>query len=188
MPLPIHGLEHRPLSMAPIPSPGVTLVGLLSFFIFHGSQYFLPRRAARSIEQRQLTNERSSRGKSKSMVFFGGPSVHHCRVGHGVSHDTRPWIPLFGPGEEKIRSDHALDYHGLLLRHYISMVLLGLFAGIFGTRNKRLHWRPQALWLDQHARRSESWVAIDSGAAVQLLSGTRSIPLCNPAVYADPLL
>lgn len=114
----------------------------------------------------ELANKYSSRGESQSMVCPWRPSVHYCRFGHGVGHDTRPRFSLFGASKEEIRSDHALGHHGLLLCHHFPMVLLGLFAGIFGTRNKRLYRRSEAFRLDQHARCSESWVAIDPRVAV----------------------
>ena len=114
----------------------------------------------------EIANKCSSRGKSQSMVCPWRPSVHYCRFGHGGRYDTRPRISVLGAGKEEIRSDHALGYYGLLLRHHIPMVLLGLFPSIFGTRNKRLYWRSEALWFDQHAWCSESWVAIDSRVAV----------------------
>lgn len=111
-------------------------------------------------------NKRSSGGESESMVCPWRSSVHYCRFGYGGGHDTRPRISLLGAGEEEIRSDHALGYHGLILCHHIPMVFLGLFARLFGARNKRLYWRSQALWLNQHTRCSEPWVAVDSGVAI----------------------
>ena len=87
-----------------------------------------------------LADTGCSRGESESMVFPWGPSVYHYRLRHGRGHDTRTRISLLGAGTEEIRSDHDLGYHGLLLRHYVPMVLLGLFASVFGTRDKRFHW------------------------------------------------
>lgn len=114
------------------------------------------------IRTMQVADTRSSGGKSKSMVHHWRPRVHYRRFSHGSGHDTRPGVSLLGVGEEEIRPDYALGYHGLLLRYPFSMVLLGLFAGIFCARNKRFHWRPEALWLDQYPRCAESWVAVDS--------------------------
>ena len=154
--------------MALIPSLAVTLVSRLFIFSIQ-----LPQKSSSSpppllppscsnICTMQVANRRSSGGKSKSMVLHWRPSVHYRRFSHGSGHDTRPGIPLFGAGEEEIRPHYALGYHGLFLRHHISMVLLGLFARIFRTRNKRFHWRSEALWLDQYPRCAESWVAVDS--------------------------
>ena len=114
----------------------------------------------------RLANRPSSRGKFKPMVCSRRSSVHYCRFRHGSGHDTRSRISVLGAGKEKIRSDHALGYHGLLLRRHISMVLLGLFTGIFGTRNKWFHWRSQAFWLDQHPRCPESWLTLDPRVAL----------------------
>ena len=85
-------------------------------------------------------NGRSSRGKSESMVFPRRPSLYHYRLRHGRGHDTRPRISLLGAGKEKVGFEHDLGLHGLLLGHHLSMVLLGLFAGVFSTRHERFHW------------------------------------------------
>ena len=100
------------------------------------------------------------------MVFPWGPSVYHYRVRHGRCHDTRVRISVLGASKEEIGSHHALGHDGLIFRHHLPMVLLGLFSGIFRPRNKRVHWRPKAFWLDQYARRSQSWLATDTGVAV----------------------
>lgn len=160
------GLEHQPLSMAPTCLLVVTLVSLLFIFkIIPLPQPFLPADCS-ELHTPEVANKSSSGGKSEPMVFPGGPSLHHCRFGNGRGHDTRPRISLLGSGKEEIRSDHALGHNGLLLYHHIPMVLLGLFPGVFGTRDKRIHWRSEALWLDQHARCAESWIAADSRVAL----------------------
>ena len=146
--------------MALILSLAVTPVSRL--FIFSIQSPPPPPLSCSDLNTMQVANRRSSGGKSKSMVYHWRPSVHYRRFSHGSGHDTRPGIPLFGAGKEEIGPHHALGYHGLLLRHHISMVFLGLFAGIFRTRNKRFHWRSEALWLDQHPRCAEPWVAVDS--------------------------
>ena len=164
MPLPIHGLGHPPLSMAPILSLVVTLVSLPSspFICFNHSS---PPSCSDS-STTELANRPSSCGKSKPVVFLRRSSVHYCRFGHGAGHDTWSRISVLGAGKEKICSDHALGCHGLLLCRHISVVLLGLFAGILGTRNQRIYWRSQAFCLDQHPRCPEPWVAVDPRAAL----------------------
>lgn len=125
-----------------------------------------PRPSCSDCGTMQVANRRPSGREFESMVRPRGPSVHYCRFSHGSGHDTRPWISVLGAGEEEIRPHHALGYHGLLFRHHVSMVLLGLFAGVFGTRNKRIHWGPETLRLDQHPRCPESWVAVNPRVAL----------------------
>lgn len=150
--------------MAPILSLVVTLVSLPSSPSICPNHPSPP--SCSDSATTELANKPSSCGKSKPMVFPRRSSVHYCRFGHGAGHDTRSRLSVLGASKEKIRSDHALGYHGLLLCRYISVVLLGLFAGIFGTRNERIYWRSQAFWLDQHPRCPEPWVAVDSRAAL----------------------
>lgn len=107
-----------------------------------------------------------SRGESQPMVYFRRSGLHHRGFGHGGRHDTGARISLLRSGAAKVGSYYDMGLHGLVFRHYFPMVFLGLFTGLFGARDKRLHWRSQALWSDEHARCPESWLAVDSGIIV----------------------
>ena len=85
------------------------------------------------------------------MVSIRRSGVYHRGLGHGTADDTRPGLPLFGPGEEEISAEHALGNNGIFLRHHISVVLLGLFAGILDYGNEWLHWRFASLWSGKYA-------------------------------------
>ena len=100
------------------------------------------------------------------MVFPWGPSVYHHRFRYGRGHDTRSGFSLLRARKKKVRSDHDLGLHGLLLRHHVPMVLLGLFARILGTGNEWLHWKLEALRPHQYPRCSKSRLAIDSRVAL----------------------
>lgn len=79
-------------------------------------------------------------GESESMVFTGRPGLHYRSFGYGGGHDTRSGLPILRAGSKEVCSDHDLDVHDEFLRHHVSMVLLGIFFGIFRPRDKRLHW------------------------------------------------
>lgn len=123
------------------------------------------------IPQQQVTSSISadnpfSRGESESMVRPRRPGIHYRSFGHGRGHDTRTGIFVLGIGTAKVCLDNDMGLHGFFLGHYLSMVPVGLFTGILGTRDKRFHWRSQSLWPDQHPGRPQPWLAIDSGIAV----------------------
>ena len=156
---PTHGLEHPLTSMALIPSLAVTLVRKLPIFITSNR---IPQQATSSIS----ADNPFSRRESESMVRPRRPSIHYHSFGHGRGHDTRTGISVLGVGPAKVCLDNDMGLHGFILRHYLSMVPVGLFTGILGTRDKRFHWRSQSLWSDQHPWCPQPWVAIDSGIAV----------------------
>ena len=161
-------------------------MSLLSiFYIFFTPQPFVSCRAPPFPCTVNIAYHYPSGRKSKSMVLPWRSSLYSRCFGHGGSHDTGARIPLLRLGPEEVRSDDDLGYHGLVLCHHISMVLLGLFAGIFSTGDERLYWRSEAFWLDQYPWRSKSRVPADSGAAVRFLSGTRSACSSSALVYAD---
>ena len=110
----------------------------------------------------QLTFATTSYGKSESMVHLGRSGLHHRGFGHGGSHDTGPWILVLRPGAKKVSPEHDLGLHGQFFHHHLSMVLLGLFFGVFGTRYQRLHWRSEPFRAYQHSGCTESWLALDS--------------------------
>ena len=147
---PTHGLERPPLSMAPILSLVVILVRI-------------PQQQATSCIS---TDNFFSRGESESMVRARRPSIHHCGFGYGRGHDTRAGISVFWFGAAKVGLDDDMGLHGFVLRHYLSMVSVGLFTGIFGTRDERFYWRPQSFRSDQHPRCPQPRLAIDPGIAV----------------------
>lgn len=95
-------------------------------------------------------------GEFKSMVFARRPGIHPRGFGHGGGHDTRSGLPLFRIGPKKVGPDHDLGLHDEFLRHHLSMVLLGIFAGVLRPRDERFHWRSQALRPDVHTWRAQS--------------------------------
>ena len=100
------------------------------------------------------------------MVRPRRPSIYHCSFGYGRGHDTRAGISVLRFGAAKVGLDDDMGLHGFVLRHYLSMVSLGLFTGIFGTRDKRLYRRSQSLRFNQHPWCPQPRLAIDSGIAV----------------------
>ena len=123
------------------------------------------------IPQQQATsrisaNNSFSCGESESMVRPRRPSIHYRSFGYGRGHDTRTGISVFGIGTAKVCLDDDMGLHGFFLRHYLSMVPVGLFTGILGTRDERVHWRSQSLWFNQHPWCSQPWLPLDSGIAV----------------------
>ena len=118
-----------------------------------------------------LTCRASSQGQSQSMVFSRRPSIHHCGFCNGGGHDTGSGIFIFGFGETEIRSDDGLGLYGELLGHHFPMVLLGLFASLFRTRDQWLHWGSYTLWSDEYPRISKSRFPIDPRTSICVLSG-----------------
>ena len=157
---PIHGLEHPQPSMAPILSLAVILVRKLPQFTMSNR---IPQQQASS---RISADNPFSRGESESMVRPRRPSIHYHSVRHGRRHDTRTGISLLGIGTAKVCLDNDMGLHGFILRHNVSMVPVGLFTGILGTRDKRFHRRSQSFWFDQHPWCPQPWLPIDSRIAL----------------------
>ena len=107
-----------------------------------------------------------SRGESESMVRPRRPSIYHCSFGYGRGHDTRAGISVLWFGTAKVCLDNDMGLHGFVLRHYLSMVPVGLFTRILGTRNERLHRRSQSFRFDQHPWCPQSRLAVNSRIAV----------------------
>ena len=157
---PIHGLEHPPPSMAPT----------LSLAVIHVRKPPQSTISKRSPQQEATFTISAdypfSPRESESMVRPRRPSIHYHSLGYGRGYDTRTRISVLGIGTAKVCIDHDMGLHGFILSHYFSMVPVGLFTGILGTRDKRVHWRSQSLWSDQHPWCPQPWLAIDSGIAV----------------------
>ena len=75
----------------------------------------------------------------ESVVCCWRPSLHHSGLGHGGGHDTRSWLPLLWSCAKKVGVEHDLGLYGLVLHHYVPMVLLGLFVGFLSPRHKWVH-------------------------------------------------
>ena len=132
---PIHGLEHPPPSMALIRSLAVIRVR-------NPPQSTISNRTPQQQATPSMSADNSSsQGESESMVRSRRPSIHYHIFGHGRGYDTRTGISVLGIGTAKVCLDDDMGLHGFILRHYLSMVPVGLFTGILGTRDKRFHWR-----------------------------------------------
>ena len=166
MPHHTHGLGHPLHSMALILSLAVTLVSKPSRSTRFHPQDRTPSSTQTIDYQKDPTDNTSSRREFEPMVRSRRSSVHYHRLGYGRGHDTRAGISVLGASTTKVCFDHDMGLHGLLLRHHLPMVPLGLFTGIFCTREKRFHWRSQPLWSDQHSWCPKSWLTIDSGTAL----------------------
>ena len=53
-----------------------------------------------------------SEGKFEPMVRCWRPGLHHCGLGHGGGHDTRPGISVLGPRSAEVSSVDAMGLHG----------------------------------------------------------------------------
>ena len=113
------------------------------------------------------------------MVPVRRSGVHHRGFGHGVGHDTRARLLVFGPCTKKIGTQHDLGLYGLFHHRHVPMVLLGLLAGFLLHGNERIHWRPKTLWPDEYPRCAKSWLTPDPRAPIQLLSGM--VPFSVPS-------
>lgn len=104
--------------------------------------------------------------KPEPMVSSWRSSVHLDSVGYGTGHDTRSRFPLLGPLEKEVRSEPDVGLLCILLRHHLSVVLLGLFLSLFEHRYQRFHWRLDAFWTDGNIGVSKSGIAPDPRASV----------------------
>lgn len=117
------------------------------------------------------------------MVFPGRPGVYHRGFGHGASDDTGARLSLLGVGTEEVSARHGLGLHGLLFSHHVSMVFLGLFAGLLGSGHEWVHWESGAFWPDQYVGSPEPRITTDSGTALCLLPGAHGSlsPVSSPS-------
>lgn len=93
------------------------------------------------------------------MVSSRRSGIYPDRLGYGTGDDPRPRFSLLGPLEAEVCFEHDLGVHGLFLRHYFSMVLLGLLLGLFEYRCQWLYWRLDPFWTDGHFGLPQSWLA-----------------------------
>lgn len=92
-----------------------------------------------------------SRRKSQSMVRPWGPGVYPRRVVYGSAHDPWSRISLLGTGTQEVCTVHDLGVHGLLLCYRLSVVFLGLLAGIQLVSDKWVHRELGRLWPEGRA-------------------------------------
>ena len=99
-----------------------------------------------------------SHHKPQSMVPVGRSSLHSRGVSYGIAHDPGTRLPVLRSCTAKIRSEYDLGMHGLILGHYLPMVLLGLLPRVFEYR-LWLHWRSSPLWPSEHIGGTESRIS-----------------------------
>ena len=71
----------------------------------------------------------NSHHKPEPMVPIWRPSLHHCRIMHGATHDSGPRISLLWSCTTKVRPLNDLGMYGFFLSHCLPVVLLGIFSG-----------------------------------------------------------
>jgi len=84
------------------------------------------------------------------MVLFWRPSIYHRFIMHGPVDDSRAGISIFGACTAKVCTVDDLGVHGILLDNCISVVFLGLFAGVQLQWHQRIHWGPEAFWFAKY--------------------------------------
>jgi len=90
---------------------------------------------------------------------------------HGTADDSGAGLPLFWTCPAQVCLVDDLGVYGLLLRHRLSMVFLGILACLQPERHERLHWRPATFRTDEDSGSAVAGFAAGARASVFLLSG-----------------
>lgn len=76
-------------------------------------------------------SDKINRGRKLEQILPTWRSgIHYRRLGDGLSHGTGSRFSLLWLGTKKVGFVHDMGLHGFLLGRHVSMVLLGLFAGL----------------------------------------------------------
>lgn len=149
-----------PLVVIPVSSPFWCLVHLicrnpqfLRIYIAYATTLFVPGN--------KLTVLLHSHRKPESMVPIWRPGLHHRGFGHGAGHDSWSRLPIFRACPKEVGFEHDLGLYGFILRHHLSMVLLGLLLGLFAHTDERIHRGSEALRSYEHTRCSEPGLSSD---------------------------
>ena len=92
--------------------------------------------------------------KCEPMVPVWRPSIHHRGICYGADNGTGSWLLILWSCATKVGPEHDLGLYGIMLGHYLSVVLLGLLSGIQQLRDQRVHRRFEEIRPDEHISNS----------------------------------
>lgn len=111
---------------------------------------------------KKLTSQLISRRKLESMVLAGRPSIYHRLVVHGPVDDSGAGLPILGTCTTEVCTFHDLGVYGFFLDNCVSVVFLGLFAGLQLLCYQRIYWGLETLRPDEYAGGPFAWITTHS--------------------------
>ena len=91
------------------------------------------------------------------MVSIRRSSIYHRSLSNGAGHGTRSRLPVLWTRTKKVCIEHDMGVYGIVIGDHVSVVLLGILAGIQPVCDEWFHWGFEEVWAHEYFGCAESW-------------------------------